>query len=172
MPTHVFTLVLDRRPDDVELAAMLDAGHDDATFGVENGLPVAEFDREASALADAIASAVRDIEAAGLRVLRVLDQDLVTLADIANRIGRSRESVRRYATGERGGGSFPPPVNPGRDGTVFYRWSEVAPWLRDRIGIDVPEHDAAMVVADLFLQARQHRNRVVHMSALTDLLAA
>lgn len=172
MPTYVFTLVLDRRPDDDELARLLEAGCDDAIFGIENGLPVAEFDREAPAPADAIASAVRDIESAGLNVLRVLDQDLVTLADIADRIGRSRESVRRYATGERGGGGFPRPVNPGRDGTVFYRWSEVGPWLRDRIGLNVPEHDPALVVADLFLQARQHRNRVVHMSALTDLLAA
>lgn len=172
MATHVFTLVLDRRPNDNELAALLDAGCDDAILGVEGGLPVAEFDREAPALADAIAAAVRDIESAGLRVLRVLDQDLVTLADVADRIGRSRESVRRYATGERGGGSFPPPVNPGRDGTVFYRWSEVAPWLRDRIGLDVAWPDPTLVVADLFLQARQHRNRVTHMSALTDLLAA
>ncbi|HEY8474775.1 MAG TPA: hypothetical protein VIL37_19410 [Natronosporangium sp.] len=172
MPVHVFTLVLDRRPDDDELAALLEAGCDDATFGVEHGLPIAEFDREAPALADAIASAVRDVESAGLRVLRVLEQDLVTLADIADRIGRSRESVRRYATGERGGGGFPPPVNPGREGTVFYRWSEVAPWLREHVGLDAPEHDPALVVADLLLQARQHRNRVTHMSALTDLLAA
>jgi hypothetical protein len=172
MPTYVFTLILDRRPDDDELAALLDARCDDATFGVEDGLSIAEFDREAPALADAIATAVRDIESVGLRVLRALDQDLVTLADIADRIGRSREGVRRYATGERGGGGFPPPVNPGRDGTVFYRWSEVAPWLRDRIGLDIPEQDPALVVADLFLQARRHRNRVVHMSALTDLLAA
>lgn len=172
MPAHVFTRLLDRRPADHEFAALVDAGCDDAIFGAEDGLTVAEFDREALALADAIASAVRDVESAGLRVLRVLDQDLVTLADIAHRVGRSRESVRRYATGERGGGDFPLPVNPGRDGTVFYRWSEVAPWLRDRIGIDAPERDPALVVADLFLQARQHRSRVIHMSALTDLLAA
>lgn len=172
MPVHVFTLVIDRRPDDRALGALLSAGCDDATFGVERRLPVADFDREAPTLADAIASAVRDVEAAGLRVLRVLDEDLLTLADIADRAGRSRESVRRYATGVRGGGGFPLPVNPGRDGTVFYRWSEVAPWLRDRLGVDVPEVDPALVVADLLLQVRQHRNHIPHMSALTDLLAA
>jgi hypothetical protein len=54
----------------------------------------------------------------------------------------------------------------------FYRWSEVAPWLRDRLGIDIPDADPALVVANLVLQARQHRDRVVHMSALDDLLAA
>jgi hypothetical protein len=55
---------------------------------------------------------------------------------------------------------------------VFYRWSEVAPWLRERLGIDIPDTDPALVVANLVLQARLHRDRVVHMSALNDLLAA
>lgn len=171
MPVHVFTLVLDRRPDYAELDALVEMGCDDATFGIERGLPIAEFDREAPALADAIAAAVHDVESAGLRVLRVLDEELLTLADIADRAGRSRESIRRYATGERGGGGFPLPVNPGREGTVFYRWSEVAPWLSDRLGIEVPHTDPALLVADLVLQVRQHRDRVVHMSALNDLLA-
>jgi hypothetical protein len=171
VPVHVFTFVLDRRPDDEELDALMHAGCDDAIFGVEHDLPIAQFDREAPALADAIASAVRDVESAGLRVLRVLDEDLLTLADIGDRIGQSRESIRRYATGKRGGGGFPLPVNPGREGTVFYRWSEVAPWLRNRLGIEVPDTDPALVVANLVLQARQHRDRVVHMSALNDLLA-
>lgn len=172
MSVHVFTLVLDRRPSDDELDALVEMGCNDAAFGVERGLPIAEFDRDAPVLADAIASAVHDVESAGLRVLRVLDEELLTLADIADRVGRSRESIRRYATGERGGGGFPLPVNPGREGTVFYRWSEVAPWLRDRLGIEVPDTDPALLVADLVLQARQYRDRVVHMSALNDLLAA
>ncbi len=128
--------------------------------------------REAPALADAIVSAVHDIEAAGFAVLRVLDEDLATLADIADRIGQSRESVRRYAVGERGPGGFPPPANPGREGAVFYRWSEAAPWVRRHLGIDVPDVDPALVVANLVLQARQHRDKVEHMSALSDLLAA
>lgn len=172
MTAHAFIVVLDRRPTDDELDALMAAGCDDAAFGVEHGLPVAEFDREAPALADAIVSAVRDIEADGLVALRILDEDLVTLADIADRIGQSRESVRRYTTGERGPGGFPPPANPAREGTVFYRWSEVAPWVRRHLGVDVPDVDPALVVANLVLQARQHRDKVAHMSALSDLLAA
>jgi hypothetical protein len=172
MTTHVFTVVLDRRPTEDELDALYAAGCDDAAFGMDGGLPVAEFDREAPALADAIASAVRDIESVGPKVLRVVDQDLLTLADIAGRIGQSRESVRRYAAGNRGPGRFPPPANPARDGTLFYRWSEVAPWLREHLGIDVADSDPALVVANLVLQARQHRSRVTHLSALSDLLIA
>lgn len=171
MPVHVFTIVLDREPDDVEFDALFEAAGDDPGIGTEGGVPIVHFNRAASTLADAIASAVRDIESVGLRAMRILDEDLLTLADIADRIGRSRESVRRYATGERGGGGFPPPVNPQHEGTIFYRWSEVAPWLRERLGMDVAEPDRTLVVANLMLQARPHRTYVEHMSALTGLLA-
>ena len=123
-------------------------------------------------MAEAIASAVRNVESTGMVVLRVVDEDLWTLGDIADRIGRSREAVRRYATGARGPGCFPPPANPDREGTVFYRWSEVAPWLREKLGLDIPDPDPALVVANLILQARQYRHRVAPMSALTDLLVA
>ena len=147
MSVHVFTLVLNQEPSDEQFDALVATGCDDAVFGVEHGLAVAEFDREAPTLADAIASAVLVLEVAGLRALRVLDEALLTLADIADRIGRSRESVRRYATGERASGGFPPPVNPARDGVAFYRWSEVVPWLRTYLHLDVLHSDPALVVA-------------------------
>jgi hypothetical protein len=172
MTVHVFTLVLDQEPTDEQFDALVEAGCDDAAFSVERGLSIAEFDRSAETLADAIASAVRAVESVGLKALRVVDQDLLSLADIADRIGRSRESIRRYATGERAGGGFPPPVNATRDGVLFYRWSEVAPWLRTHVDITVPDPDVALVVANLILQARQHRDQVEHMSALNDLLIA
>src|SRR4051794_154208 len=108
MTTYTFTLVLNRRPTDQEVDELFGAGCDDATFGADDGIPIAEFDREASALVDAIVSAVRAIESVGLTAVRVMDQDLVTLADISDRIGQSRESVRRYAAGTRGPGGFPP----------------------------------------------------------------
>lgn len=151
---------------------LFDAGCDDAAFGVERGLAVAEFDREDDSLAKAIASAIKAVETAGLVPLRIIDEDILTLADIADRIGQSRESVRRYAAGARGPGGFPPPVNPGREGTVVYRWSEVAPWFRDQLGLDVEEADPALAMANLVLQARRYRDRVRHASALHDLLAA
>lgn len=172
MTMHTFTLVLDRGPTDDEIDALFGAGCDDAAFGVEGGLPVAEFDRQADTIADAIATAVRAVESVGLTALRLIDQDLVTLADIAQRVGQSRESIRRYVTGERGPGGFPPPVNPARDGALFYRWSEVAPWVSRHLGISVPQVDPSLVVANLVLQARQHRGQVPHMAALSDLLAA
>lgn len=170
MTTHVFTLVLDRQPTDVELDMLCVEGCNDAAFGTENGFPIAEFDREADTMADAITSAVKTLDHAGLTALRVLDQDLVTLADIADRIGQSRESVRRYATGDRGPGAFPPPVNPARDGTVFFRWSEVRPWIEENLNVAIPDIDPSLVVANLVLQARQHRERVAHWEVLLELL--
>ncbi|MFF3853033.1 helix-turn-helix transcriptional regulator [Micromonospora sp. NPDC002575] len=172
MTTHVFTLVLDRQPTDDELDTLCAEGCDDAAFGTENGLPIAEFDREASTMADAITSAVKTLDHAGLTALRVLDQDLVTLADIAGRIGQSRESVRRYATGDRGPGTFPPPINPAREGTMFYRWSEVRSWIQKNLKVEIPDSDPSLVVANLMLQARQHRGRVAHWGVLVELLAA
>ncbi|MEU4559624.1 hypothetical protein AB0F72_14665 [Actinoplanes sp. NPDC023936] len=165
-------MVLSRRPTDEEIDRLLAEGPDDVIFGVERGVPIAEFDREAANLAEAIVSAVRDLDASGLEAVRVLDEDLVTLADVADRLGQSRESVRRYVTGERGPGGFPPPVNPQRDGTLFYRWSEVAPWVTDQLGLTVPDANPTLVMANLVLQARGVVERVEGAPALTHLLAS
>jgi hypothetical protein len=169
MTVRTFKVILDRDPSDSELDRLFEAGCDDAAFGLERGLPVAEFDREAETMADAVASAVHDLESAGFTPLRIVDEDVLTLADIANKIGQSRESVRRYAIGERGSGGFPPPVNPSRDGTVFYRWSEVALWFKAS-GFDVEVPDPALAMANLVLQARRIHARVDHASALSNLL--
>src|SRR6476469_6997859 len=158
--THVFTIVLDRLPTDVEFEDLFSAGCDDASFGTEGNLPIAEFDREASSLAEAIVSAVHSLEAVGLSPVRVVDQDLLTLADIGARLGQSRESIRRYVTGLRGPGGFPPSVNPTREGTAFYRWSEVAPWAREHLQIDVSVEDPTLVAANLMLQIRRFRERI------------
>jgi hypothetical protein len=80
--------------------------------------------------------------------------------------------VRRYATGDRGAGDFPPPFNPGRDGTVFYRWSEVVPWIRDNLHLDVVDSNPALVLANLVVQARRLVRQVDDVTALTNLLVA
>jgi predicted DNA-binding transcriptional regulator AlpA len=64
----------------------------------------------------------------GVRVRRVEPDDLVTLSEIAERMGRTRESVRLLAAGERGAGDFPPPVSHLRSRFRLWRWSDVAAW--------------------------------------------
>jgi len=110
---HDFTLVLTgftRLTERVE-NALYEAGCDDATLSMRCGRPYLTFSRVAPSLKEAILSAIRDVRKAGIGadVLRVDDCSLVTQADIARKIGRSRQLVHQYITGTRGPGAFPPP---------------------------------------------------------------
>ncbi|MEJ3749662.1 hypothetical protein WEI85_41185 [Actinomycetes bacterium KLBMP 9797] len=125
--------------------------------------------REAESLAEAIPPAVRDLEAVGLRPYRIEADDWVTLAEIGARIGRSREIVRLWATGRYGPGGFPPPLNPGRD-TSFYSWTEVAQWLRQRMGQHVPDDQPTLVAMNLALQLRRVASRVERMDLVRSLI--
>ncbi len=57
------------------------------------------------------------------------DSSLVTQAEIARKIGRSRQLVYQYITGARGPGNFPAPTCDITDGVALWRWCEVAHWL-------------------------------------------
>lgn len=126
--------------------------------------------REASSLAEAVVSAIADLEAASLQPVRVCDNDWLTLADIAARIGRSREIVRLWSIGRQGAGGFPPPLNPGCD-TRFYSWTEVSHWLRRRMGYELPGPGPDLVMANLLLQARRLASRVLDPQTLSAIIA-
>lgn len=55
----------------------------------------------------AVLGALRDVETVGLEPVRLVHGDWVTLADIAERIGRSREAVRLWTLGRIGPGRLP-----------------------------------------------------------------
>lgn len=58
-----------------------------------------------------------------------LDPDLVGIADIAQRTGRSRQNVLQWVNGERNG-SRPFPVQEGTAGrSLVWRWADVNGWL-------------------------------------------
>ncbi len=125
---YCFTAVLSGDVD-AHLDDLYEAGCDDATFGSIDGVHYADFSREAPTLADALISAISDIEAVGgLRVVRIEPEDLVTASEIAQRLGRTRESVRLLIAGRRGPGSFPAPVSHLRTRNRLWRWSDVAQW--------------------------------------------
>ncbi|MGA3220011.1 MAG: hypothetical protein ABSE77_13190 [Acidimicrobiales bacterium] len=71
--------------------------------------------------------------------LRV-DQDLVSVSDIARRVGRTRESVRLLVDGKRGPGRFPPPIGVVGDGTRVWPWSVVLEWSDKVLGVDLGEN--------------------------------
>lgn len=126
---HEFTLVFHGELDDRALDALFQAGCDDATVGEVDGVGYADFIRAAESFGDAIRSAIGQVESVpGLTVARVEPDDLVTLSEIAQRLGRSRESIRLLAAGERGTGDFPAPTSHLKARTRLWRWSEVAAW--------------------------------------------
>jgi len=125
----------------------------------EQGRTLLGFDREAASLAEALVSALRDVEAAGLVVDSVRSEDLVTLKEIAARTGRTYESTRLLAAGKRGPGGFPGPMSSA--GWTLYSWAQVRPWFArhapasalDRELLTV-EHDRLIAAADHLVRAR------------------
>ncbi len=55
----------------------------------------------------------------------------MTVSDIAERAGLSRQAVSLFARGERGQG-FPPPVAKVSSDAPLWDWAEVAAWLHRR----------------------------------------
>ncbi len=67
MTTHTFTLTIDG-PDlqaDELVDEVFEAGCDDALIGWADGVQLADFDREADTLQDAVLSAVAELESIG-----------------------------------------------------------------------------------------------------------
>ena len=64
MPIHHFTLIVDGRDlqNDAFIDALFEAGCDDATVGRTGGIQYLDFDREAATRAEAIRSAITDVE--------------------------------------------------------------------------------------------------------------
>ena len=172
MPTFHFTLIVEgpdlQSPSLID--SLFDAGCGDAAAGCAHGVQYVDFDREAESFDDAILSAVDDIEKLdGVEVVRVADAGLASLADIAARVGRTRESIRLLVSGARGPGGFPKPVTDPRSRYRLWRWSDIAKWFGDYLG-DYPAvaEDELKSAYNAALEFRQHR-RVFGYSALTSL---
>ena len=137
MKSYDFTLVFDYLPaelTDDDLDAFYEAGGGDALFGQSAGVFDADFSREAADILEALVSAIDVIETAGVGavVLRVEPDDLVSLGDIAERTGRTNESIRLLVNGQRGPGDFPlPATRVGTGRSRLWRWAEVVAWFHD-----------------------------------------
>jgi hypothetical protein len=160
MTTYHFTLIVEGA--DLQSAANVDAlfeaGCDDALVGRVDDVQFVEFDRESATLEAAVLSAVTEVERiSGAHVVRLADAGLVSMADIAERASRTRESVRLLVAGERGPGAFPPPVTDPRGRYRLWRWSEVRRWFADDLGELIEESDGHVVEAiNAGLEFRHH----------------
>lgn len=159
MSEFEFELVAAGDLDDETIDRLFEAGCDDATFGEDNGVITALFTREAAQLTEAIMSALTAVEAVLGRgsVLGVEPDELVWAAEIAQRLGRTRQGVRLLIEGQRGPGRFPRPAvaatrNP------LWRWSEVAEWFERYEGRPYanPERSAVIGAINGALEARRN----------------
>ena len=75
MTMFSFTLTIEGADLTTEVAqdALFAAGCSDATFGIADGVQTADFDRDASDFADAVASAIKAVESAvpGAQVVNI-----------------------------------------------------------------------------------------------------
>ncbi|TDD82493.1 hypothetical protein E1293_16410, partial [Actinomadura darangshiensis] len=153
MPSYDFALILSRPLYEDELDPLFDRTHGAVTVSIisepqhadrppapTHHHPTDELrsaDRLGNAscswtgatLAAAIMEVVEHVEesAPGLHVLQVEADPLLTIRDIAERVGRSLDSVRHAITGGRGAIGFPS-SEMSTAGHRLWRWSKVAAW--------------------------------------------
>lgn len=130
MKTYNFTVIassIEANPAD-HAARIFEAGCDDATFSVQKGLIVLEFDRDGRSFSAALFSALRDVKRTGVKIERVEPDYLVNASDIAKRTGMGRAAISLYAKGERAKG-FPPPVARVTTDSPLWDWVEVSAWM-------------------------------------------
>ena len=164
MPNHHFTLIVDGRDMQEEevINALFESGCDDGTVGCADAVQFVVFDRQADSLDQAVMSAVKDIERIqGLEVVRVADAGLVSIADIASRTGRTRESVRLLISGARGPGSFPVPVTDPRSRYRLWHWLEVERWLTAYLHQETDFRNEQLLTAiNASLEFRHHASKL------------
>ena len=168
---HEFVLVLDGVEElgPMVMNALYEADCGDATPSVRYGRVCLTFAREAASLKDAILSAIRDVKKAGIgaETLTVDSCNLVSQADIARRIRRTRQQVGQYVSGTRGPGNFPSPVCDLAEGRPLWQWCEVSFWLwRNAIVEEDVLNDSRVVAVVNSALELLHQRR--HDSSLVD----
>lgn len=89
-----------------------------------------------------------------------LDQDLVSITDIAERSGRTRESIRLFVEAKRGPGHFPPPIGIVGNAIRVWPWNSVLDWFREALGEEPDERgvspDTAAAIDTYLAEKRRH----------------
>lgn len=184
MITHIPLIVRNVDLDDDATVEQLALNLSDFGWHETGGQVVATFYTTSS---DPVAAAA----AAALSIKRVfpqacierVDEQLVSLADIAARSGLSHEAIRLWAAGKRraAGAPFPAPraqVGQGRTVSKIWAWPEVLAWFKTHYCLDL-EPDSAYLTAqqvtrlNYLLQERQQpRWQPLATAGVTRTLAA
>jgi hypothetical protein len=148
---YEFTLIVDRDPTDLA-EQLFEVGHGDYVPEGPNP-PLVHVLQEGPTLPAAIAAAVHAIESVSLAAVGLKSEDLVSVKEVAARLGRTYESVRLLAGGQRGPGCFPTPLSEGQ--WALYSWAEIADWFATHYGTAGPtDWDREVVAANHVIRAR------------------
>ena len=178
MEIQEFTLVLEApKGMNTNLEdALFEAGCDDALLSYRGGIAYLDFDREAENLETAIILAIDQVESVGLglKVKRVEPSDLVTSAEIARRLNRSRQSIQQLISGSRGVADFPLPIAGVTSKTMLWSWQEVAKWFLDKGKLeDENVYLKAMTMKQIneSLEMRQSESQLKNIRRITKILS-
>lgn len=134
MTTYEFTLLFalqeKARAANELVDALYEAGCDDAVVGLGNPkLIVLEFAREAATAMEAMQSAIGDVRKAipGARLIEA-KPDLVSLSEIAEVMGCTRQNMRKYAIGQIRAIKQPFPAPAYTGSPSLWHLCEVAQW--------------------------------------------
>lgn len=140
MKIHEFTIIASGLDPEAQDFAdrFFEAGCDDATVSFQKGVIIVEFYREAVSFSKAVSSAYEAVLRTGATVERIEPDYLVSLSEIAERCGKTRQAISLYTNGERDAG-FPAPVARVTSKHPLYDWEEVAEWLVERDALSKEE---------------------------------
>ena len=105
------------------------------------------FEREAPSFLDAVLGSLSEIISLGFEPVAVEDE-LVSMADIAERTSRTRQSVSMLVSGQRGPGDFPRPAS-GNVRSPLWHWADVASWFESTTGGRVTFEDRTRTIASI-----------------------
>jgi hypothetical protein len=145
MTTFAFRIRLNTAISDQDADRVHDAAPDEVSLQEGPKGNFVGFDREAPSFLDAVLDAISTLLQLGLEPVAIEDE-LVSIADIAQRTGRTRQSVSMLVSGQRGPGGFPRPIA-GNARTHLWNWADVASWYQALSNGEAAGDDRTQIIA-------------------------
>lgn len=151
--------------DGHQVALLADHGFDDALITQERagGRGTIEIDVDGPVTREQVRELISRVGGwTDARVIAVGPSVLVTAADVAERVGRTRQNITQLAAGARGPGGWPHPVNPDARAPLW-EWGQVAQWLNTNLDASIPEQeiDSALTIGWINAVLRLARDEVI-----------
>lgn len=131
---------------------LFESGCSDATLSLKDNIACLEFDRAAISMQNAIVNAITNVIDSGLkvRISSIEPGEYVTTSEIARRINKSRQYIRKLKVGEKGFDSFPAPISGNQFGIPIYHWITIAKYfIRHKKFIGEEEIEKALLIKEI-----------------------